>query len=585
MDSTGFALCATVKALVIPEIATLIFSSGSLSQADLASLCRVSQYMSKIATQLLWRNVTAEGLLSLIKSTEYYRYKSDSPAFFHLDSYTSDQDNFKMFHFYAQYVETLEVYDRSGRCYRVEDWYLLRREIRARNSPLLPNLKALRFASTSTSLGLKEMKWISVFATPRLEEISLAPTIYSHVWPILFPIASTILKTIFEFCPGIQTLALATADDDLDAEELTKVEGRALAHRPPRPWYQELKRLTKLRHLTVSEGWLYPASLQELGSLPELESLTIVPGSLDNFNHKTDIETGLPNGAFTCLTKLSLLGLDGLGFNAVLSITGLSRKITIMKLELYFDSLEPEEEFEELFDGLRHASCLRELHIRHPFQPEKGDKPINIYSSMENMGLHPSLEHVYLDGIRIKKRYRRDSRPFRRLAVIWPNVQTLWMPSQHASLQELKDFARLTSLSHLTVKLNLGDPRLPAELKFKSAPLETLTSSGPVRLSTTYKDLSLSARALLRLWPSLRQVAWSDKDHERTQMADFFNSQVLRFNREKLFRGLEEDVRLSATQSTTEMKARFKLILEDVEQPDLDSDTDSDMDTDSETGT
>ncbi|CAE6482520.1 unnamed protein product [Rhizoctonia solani] len=189
------------------------------------------------------------------------------------------------------------------------------------------------------------------------------------------------------------------------------------------------------------------------------------------------------------------------------------------------------------------------------------------------MGPHLSLEYVYINGIRID-RCRRTCN-IRKLASIWPNVRTLSMPSQSASIRELEEFAALPSLRHLTVNLDLKHPDLPTELDFECTTLETLTSSGPVRLSTVYKDLSLSARVLLSLWPSLERVTWSDEDPARTQLAHFFNSEVLPFNRKLLFGTHRDDAESSANMSKKEMKALFKLVMEDVEEADSDSDVDT----------
>ncbi|KAG8707257.1 hypothetical protein FRC11_007560, partial [Ceratobasidium sp. 423] len=542
-------------------------------------------------------NATAQGLLWLINSTEIAPfYSAGSPNFIWLDSYASDHNNFKRFHVYAPYVETLEIYDRNSNwCYIVEDWYLLWDEIQAQDRPLLPNLKALRFVNTSPSHGLEELEWISLFATPKLKEVSLAPHMNSPSWPILFPIASRILQTLVDRCPSIQTLDLAT-DDDRHPENTNSARRRAgLAHRSSRPWYHELQHLTKLRHLTVSEGWLYPASLQVLGRLPELESLTIVPGSLKGFDYQSDMDRDLPNGAFPQLTKLSMVGLEGSGMGIILSVTGMSRQITRMKLEFDPEFMNDEHyEFKKLFKGLRHATCLRELHVSFPCDPEEGACPAEVNGSMERMGPHPSLEYVHLDGIRIPKDFRRAHRSIYGLAAIWPNVRTLTMPSQHASIRDLEDFATLPSLVHLTVKLNLEHPYLPEVSEFELAPLKRLTSSGPVRLGSVYKNLMRSAHqlntfnpttsALLSLYPLLEQVTWSDGDPARMQLAEFFNSEVLRFTREFLFGSPPKDARSSARKSAKEMKVPFRLIVEDLEEVASDSDSDSETEEGSGSG-
>ncbi|CAE7223793.1 unnamed protein product [Rhizoctonia solani] len=199
------------------------------------------------------------------------------------------------------------------------------------------------------------------------------------------------------------------------------------------------------------------------------------------------------------------------------------------------------------------------------------------------MGPHPSLEHVYLDGIRIHKAYRREYRSFRDLAVIWPNVRTLSMPSQHATLRELEDFATLPSLSHLTVKLNLRGSYFPGNPDFKTAPLRMLTSSGPVRLSPIYEDLSRSAGALLRLFPFLQGVSWSDDDPTRERLARFFNSEMLRFHKQFALNDSPEDIQLSVacSRGIKEKQTSLGYIIGGLIQAELDSDSDSNSESES----
>ncbi|CUA76191.1 hypothetical protein RSOLAG22IIIB_12105 [Rhizoctonia solani] len=296
-----------------------------------------------------------------------------------------------------------------------------------------------------------------------------------------------------------------------------------------------------------------------------------------------DMNPNLPDGSFSNLTKLSILGLEAWGVGTILEIQDLIRRLTAMKLEFYFDepdrsSDENYSEVQRIFEGLRGAPYLRELRIFFPFDSEEGERPANVYHVMGDMGPHSLLEDVRLDGIRIDKEDRRICHSIGDLSSIWPNVHTLSMPSQHASIRDLEDFATLPSLRHLTIKLNLKDPYLPAKPDFKAAPLKTLTSSGPVRLSTIYEDLYLSARALLILWPSLERVIWSDEDPTRMKLADFFNSEVLRFSRESVFGIPQEGAQMSANESMREMKALFKSIPKDSCELGSDSDSDSDSD-------
>ncbi|CAE6364579.1 unnamed protein product [Rhizoctonia solani] len=505
MSSSGSTSYASTEALSIPEVATLIIGSGDLSRADLANLQRVCRYMCEIATPLLWKNATAAGLLALIKSAITFCYNGRADNIF-LDAEDAGDQNFERFHLYGQYIENLEIYDQeSYRCYSLDGWHILEAELRARGRPLIPNLSALRFLNTSSSHGIDESRWIQIFAHPGLKEVSLMPNPPTPAGRIPFPVASLILEALVRYCPDIQILQLAPNDDQHYPATLHRklfnvpLFRAALECQPPRPWYQAAQVLTRLQHLTISEGWLYPNSFQTLGSFPELESLAIVPGPLEGFDYEPDTNLVLLSGSFSKLINLSILGLEDWTIGTILEIQGLIRQITTMKLEFSFNG--PHGDLgdhycglEKIFKGLRGASFLQELHISFPFELEEEGRPAEVYSMMEEMGLHPLLTTISLDGIRIDKEQRRTCDAIRGLSPIWPNARTLSMPSQHASLRDLVDFARLPSLRYLTVRLNLKYPYIPANSGFKAAPLKVLMSSGPVRLSTTYKDLCLSAR-------------------------------------------------------------------------------------------
>ncbi|KAG8762326.1 hypothetical protein FRC11_009851 [Ceratobasidium sp. 423] len=477
-------------------------------------------------------------------------------------------------------LASLEIYDQGSRhCYKVDGWHVLGIEKKAQGRPLLPNLKTLRFLNTSASHGMDESKWIQAFAPPGLKELSLTP---NHPLPggrIPFPVASVITKTLIRHCPSIQILRLAPNDDenhpanlDYDIFDLPLFRA-ALSYEPSQPWYQAVQALTQLRHLTISEGWFYPASLRIVGSLPEIESITVVPGKLDNFDYVFEMNRTLPDESFPNLAHLSTVGLEGWGVGSILGIQAMLRQITVLKLEFYFD--DPEDGSDDqywgmqiLFQGLRNAPRLQELYISYSFVPDNGERPLRTYESIQEMGPHPELECIHLRGIRLDKVSRREYPGICQLASIWPNVRTLSMPSQSASIRELEDFATFLNLTHLTVNLDLKSPYRPEKPELGALPLKTLTSSGPVRLSTDYREISLSAVGLLRLWPSLQCVAWSDDDPARIQLAEFFNSEVLGCNRTSMFGVPREAAKLSARRRKRELKVHFTQMVEDLQEAD-----------------
>ncbi|CAE6407139.1 unnamed protein product [Rhizoctonia solani] len=546
--------------------------------------------MSEVATPFLWENTTAEGLLRLIKSTETDYRHDGRVCTIRLDAHLGDCKPFEYFHKYAQYVKTLDIYDRDSRpCYTVDGCEILRIEREAQGRPLLPNLRVLRFLNTSQWHGVDECHWLITFAHPGLEEVSLIPNSLLPAGRIPFPVASFILATLVIICPRIQVLELAPNNsllypDNLDTPCFNPFSfSAALKYRPnSQPWYEALPALSRLRRLTVSNGWLHPAGLKALGRLTKLESLTIVPGALDLFDPEFDVNATVLEGTFPRLINLSLLGFEVWKNSSVLAVTTILRQLVTVKLECYFDRIG----FKTLLKGLRAAPHLQNICVNHVDQSKPGERPVNVYNAMQQMGPHPSLENIHLGGIRIDKQSRRSRfRCIRDLGPIWPNVRTLSMPSQSASLKELEDFATLPSLTRLTLNLDLKYSYLPAKPDFKRAPLKVLTSSGPVRLSTEYEDISLCAVALLRLWPSLTCVTWSDDDPARKELAEFFNSKILKCVKESGFGQPQADGKLSAGKRLKRFQVHFEQIVEDLEETDgwnSDSDRESEWETDSE---
>ncbi|CUA76190.1 Clustered mitochondria protein homolog [Rhizoctonia solani] len=597
MDSTQAIPSATARALGIPEIVAFIVGNNNLPRDDLASLSQVCYYMFDVATPFLWKNATPEGLLWLIKSTEIDYRRNGRVHTIRLDAHMEEPNPFEDFHKYAQHVKTLEIYDRNCRpCYTVEGWDILRAE-RERNRPLLPNLRAVRFFNTSQSHGTDEFNWLIAFAHPGLEEVSLIPNPLLPAGRIPFPVSSLILATLVKMSPRIQVLELASNDDIFYPDNLSSARfdepsfNGALRYRYPGSptWYQSLPTLSHLRHLTLSDGWFHPNGLESIGRLAELESLTVVPGSLEGFEFKVDINSTVPECAFPGLINLSLIGFEVLRIGPVLTIAGMLRRLVTIKLEFYFDPHDVNDryiELENIFKALRNAPHLQKLRVDCTFEPKAGERPANVRSAMEQMGLHPALENIYLSGIRIDKHWRRSRfLCIRDLGPIWPNVRILSMPHQSASISELEDFATLPSLTHLTLNLDLKHPYIPAKPNFKRAPLKVLTSSGPVRLSTDYEDISLCAVALLRLWPSLTCATWSDDDSARKELAEFFNSKILKCVKKSRFGQPQADAKLSARKRLKGFKVHFEQIVEDLEETDgwnSDSDRESEWETDSE---
>ncbi|CAE6436291.1 unnamed protein product [Rhizoctonia solani] len=542
---------AVVKALAIPELASTVFSTSF--RRDLRSLACVSRYMFNIATPLLWRETTAWELLHLVKTVLVYPKLEEGVSYvFSLNHiHSTSKRPFERFHFYAPRVETLVVYENGPTRvifpyhpadldpYEVMGWDILFQEAKLHAGPLLPKLKSILFMQdVFPTHGLAELKRIAVFATHNLERLSLVP---SHLYPhaaIPYAVASSILRELTLISPTIRTLELA-ASRNINSSPNPLALQEALIHQSSEPWYHHLKQLQKLRSLTLSEACLRPACFEIISSLPELASLSIIQETHESWDYDLLIEhitnIRVPDESFLNLTHLSLNGLELDIIEKLLSFNPLLFQVISLELRFWVDPNalsnypDPDEEyatFWTLFSSLRGIPCLQELIAA--LCPSRDTGPFTrLVDQAGRMGVNTSLTHVYLGGMYFEMSPDYSCVPG--LIRIWPNLQTLSIPSQPASIEELKSFAGFPKLLKLTVALDLDSPssHTPSLSRSTHAPLTILASSGRVRLSDDNPELHTRVSELLCLWPSLQSVTWIDSNSARMNQARVLN-QIIR---------------------------------------------------------
>ncbi|CAE6436309.1 unnamed protein product [Rhizoctonia solani] len=496
--------------------------------------------MFHIATPLLWRNTTAGALIGLLDFEGVFGRIQDGSI-----ETVNEFLGYKLigplgrFDIYARHAEVLEIYNED---LDWSDWHALRREADTRSSPLLPKLKAMRFMeNTSPQHGMTELKWIRAFAAPGMEELSLTPDDSSTDPGIPYSFASVILRELSSRSPKIQVLRFPANDMITTSSNMITMKGMlTLQHQAAEPWYSHLQCMPNIRDLTVSDGWLYPPCLGAIGNLPNLTSLSLIPGSYEDCDHDWDIDPEsiqLSTDTFPVLSHLSIDHLPALTIGKILGLKPMLRGITTLELEFELNDIDPwmeelETAMSRLFEGLRNLPYLQRLGIGvHPSL--EVEWPVDISEYLSSMGEHASLKCVRLRGMCMDPEWCIHKL---NLGTIWQNVEVLIMPTQPASIRELSLFATMPRLKLLVAELNLERPYLPESPNPRHYQKIVLRSTKEICLSEDFESLVLLARALRHLWPKIQGVLWSGENElVQVALADYFNYFVLPLRKSYLF--------------------------------------------------
>lgn len=404
----------------------------------------------------------------------------------------------------------------------MSNWTIL--NSRARQQPLLPNLKTLEFASEDHSIcGRDEVKWIRVLGTDAIQAIRFP--YHDELSRCCFTksTASIILRALVRRCPKVEELRIYphefyydyghSASDSSDGGSSGSEDGDDADNNSSLicsdfdgTWPNQMGEVLHLQTLALNDdAWLVTPYLAALARLPKLRTLEfhshLLPRleSLHEFDNIEDTSPNLP-GSDTLFPVLNRLILRQLNPGSVFQI--LKARTMLGKLgELHIDC-DMEEDLEDrhcwIIDGffplLVYAPFLRRLGIENSYRfwdisllAEAVCTPAipKILDIMANL----PLESVYLQFMDLGTGILDIN-----LAIVWPSLTELSMPLQEASLWELSCFASIPNLQSLTVQLHLTEARFPPRIPSHKAPLTMLKGTYGSTLGETFGMMEHNAR-------------------------------------------------------------------------------------------
>ncbi|KAB5588984.1 hypothetical protein CTheo_7579 [Ceratobasidium theobromae] len=550
-------MSAATKVLFTPELLRMICDF-----TDRSTCSRMSRHVDG-----------AQNLLTLIKfAIPVYDTESESLVSIVFDSliaeYINSADLFERFDLYARYVKTLNIIGRDSCYYSLDQntYYVLCLKLGQRASrSLLPNLYSFELASNEKKHNHRcwdFIRWIKLLGTNKIGIVTMRSDGPSADWSssVLYIQTLSILGSLASHCPNVQTLSLYSS---CDAEFPPLALGS---------FNKDIRKLNKLKSLSVGEERLCDATILALGDLPELTFLEFVNEDLDtstsemsgalgdlpvlpfleivNTNQNLDTSTSEMSGdvnellSATAFQKLDTLRLDT-NLTHQIYVLGLQKMVRhVENLHLFLDffpnsmnsqdpeavDLESEESKDllqrELLPSFANMPNLKSLKVEM-WDPNCGiddydPLPVEIPDFLDAISL-PQLELVMFDDIHFGSRILE-----RNLGSIWPQLTSLTLLYQEASLEELEAFATIPNLCFLVVSLKLTtEYRLKPISRTKYAPLDEIRGSRGSEISSQPEVINHTAQGLLYLWPTIRSVnLFADESGEFLSATDKLNERL-----------------------------------------------------------
>ncbi|QRW03756.1 hypothetical protein RhiLY_02755 [Ceratobasidium sp. AG-Ba] len=423
--------------------------------------------------------------------------------------------HFGIFSAYAPHVKILDVYGRSREYYEVSYWrYLIER---ARERPLLPNLRALIIASdkrlVEREIASDQAAWAGAFASPSLLEFTVAFCEEGYASGISYAAASFILEILAQRSPKLQTLGLLVDNDKGDEEE--NGESAFLVFFTTRKFESYLSIFADLRHVSGTAAWFHDQPFQKLGELPHLETLTVYRsfdvdyGKIDSWRNRKNL--------FPALHSLTLSNLYKRDAKFVLSRgAALFKNLTFLHLSLYqefrYDNSLDGEQLILLLPSLREAVHLMRLELAVDSQTKNYmfDK-----SGMDVFSKLPLLE------LSLKPFYLSENAINMDLGAVWALLTRLEMPTHRASLADLSRFATIPCLNYLELFLDLQLNDTQQTNTIHQTELTRLVASPGSTITSDPDEIQLVVHFLASAWPNLSSVTWSQLDKPEAEQTQY----------------------------------------------------------------
>lgn len=410
-------------------------------------------------------------------------------------------DLFERFDLYAPHVKTLDIYGRNPHFYSLENIHVLNHQLKRHAlRSLLPNLRGFNLTSNQSPERSPNLDhWITLLGTVNIKTVLMRPNgIPNWDCVISHGEASSIVASLTSHCPNVRMLCLYPRDDIVDSPMDLGLLGN--------PWFKSIVRLNELRILSVSDGWLDDRSILSLGELPELVFLEFGYGDFHTgeFEDSGTVNELLPPTAFPKLDTLSL-NIHLVDQIYVLELQKMIKNIKKLELNVCLcvdrvgfedpgaNNLDFEESKDlvrrELLPLLANMPKLKELIVMVWSPHEDAVLSVELPEFLDATSL-PQLKTVVLDGVHFGSCILERS-----LGSIWPQLTSLSLSDQDASLRELASIATIPKLSYLMVKLKLTTKYTPANIpRTEHAPLKKINSSEGAELSSELEVINHTAR-------------------------------------------------------------------------------------------
>ncbi|KAF8597489.1 hypothetical protein BDV93DRAFT_527371, partial [Ceratobasidium sp. AG-I] len=322
---------------LIPELISTI--AGFLNISDLVPLMRVSRHFFRIAGPLIWRDVPdIEVLMRLVPGAMQkgiQKLRRFSLDYFGWIITLPDTPDFTRFNIYAPWVQRLEVFKRlTAYTFRYSRRLI---EIIAKQ-PLLPNLHALSLHTEVKIASEDYESLIELFVCPSLTEIRHTSDDYVELY--LRPSSAHLLmQKISDVCPGLQKLEFFP-----DTEKFSKGVYSELVSSPNAAFPRCLAGLSSLQSFSSTVVILEPGVLQVLGSLPLLESLSILDYNSEGPRPPPlDEHFQVPDTWFSALRSLQIHDLNPRDISAIWAQPPLVQNLLSIIIRCYPGEHEPEQ--------------------------------------------------------------------------------------------------------------------------------------------------------------------------------------------------------------------------------------------------
>ncbi|KAF8604324.1 hypothetical protein BDV93DRAFT_555597 [Ceratobasidium sp. AG-I] len=478
-------------ALFILDIALAV--CRHIEVADGARLLRTCRAIFPVAASCVWETVhDHRALLGLIDPQD------------DLDGDDRPDRRVERFNLYAPFIKHLNFpglldpyFDNSVRPFYDRDIRPFLNSCLDRHI-LLPNLVSLVAWISEECPKSDQLIWITKLISPSLQKFELKRLArYQRSW-VSCCVASNVLSALSTTCRAIEKLAIMPSDDEGVNDPIIENASPDMVLKDlARSFFQSNRSLC---NLTIGVSLLGTNSLQTLGSLPCLESLTI----LSRGERLLFPQSSIPITSFPALKELSLIGLDIDNLVGLLGLNSLVRPLTSLRLCIEQDWQNYGEQLfaYDLPLVLRNTPSLRRFICdvsSASLQPTYISHSADLLSRIFQL----RLEEFAFVGIEISAPSLVDF-----LTPTWIELTTLEMLDQHVTLSELAQFAKLPNLKHLT--LSPLFIKAPEVWSTQCTSLQTFWIESLVTYDNPVPARE-AARYFLHLWPNLAKLRWTTR--------------------------------------------------------------------------